>query len=140
MTAGLIGGYLNAIRLQVPSQAGDRCVRIEEQAEIEIFVLKQLTWHYVINNAALATQQHGQRRIIRELFEILNDVAASNELDVFPASFRELLIEDDKYKPTEERLRIIADLISGMTEQQVVAMHQRLTGVSLGTVMDSIVR
>ena len=140
MTAGLIGGYVKSIRLHASTDLGERRVKIEEHTELEIFVLKQLTWHYVINNAALATQQYGQRRIIRELFEMLNDAAASNELDVFPASFRELLVEDDKYKSTEERVRTIADLLSGMTEHQVVAVHQRLTGVSLGTVMDSIVR
>ena len=143
MTAGLIGGYVNAIRLQVPSQANDRRVRIEEQAEVELFVLKQLTWHYVINNAALATQQHGQRRIIRELFEIFGNAIESREFDIFPVSFRgrmEQLLEGGRYDLEEDRVRIISDLISGMTEQQVVAMHQRLTGVSLGTVMDSIFR
>ena len=143
MTAGLIGGYVKAIRLQIPTQASDGRVTIEGQAKIELFVLKQLTWHYVINNPALATQQYGQRRIIRELFQIFNDAAVTRRLDIFPRSYRErleLLIQDDRYDVQEERVRIIADLLSGMTEQQVVAIHQRLTGVSLGTVMDSIVR
>ena len=118
-------------------------VVIEEQAEVELFILKQLTWHYVINNAALATQQYGQRRIIRDLFEIFNDAAEKGEVDIFPVSFRERmsqLLKDDVDDGKRERVRITADLISGMTEQQVVAIHQRLTGVSLGTVMDSIVR
>ena len=143
MTASLIGGYVKAIRLQVPTQASDRRVRIEEQAEVELFVLKQLTWYYVINNAALATQQHGQRHIIRELFWIFNDAAESKKLDIFAVSSREQmerLIENGNYVKKEERLRVIADLLSGMTEQQVVAIYQRLTGVSLGTVMDTIVR
>ena len=143
MTAGLIGGYVKAIRLQVPTQADDRRVRIEEQAEVELFILKQLTWHYVINNPALAMQQHGQRRIIRDLFEIFSDAAENEELDIFPVSFRERvtqLLEDSRDDVKTERARIAADLISGMTEQQIVAIHQRLTGISLGTVMDSIVR
>ena len=143
MTAGLIGRYIRAIQLQVSSETSGRRVNIEKQAEIELFVLKQLTWHYVINNPALATQQYGQRRIVGELFDILNDAAEKGELDIFPVSFRERmgeLLENDGYNLKEERVRIIADLISGMTEQQIVAIHQRLTGVSLGTVMDSIVR
>lgn len=143
MTAGLVGRYIRAIQLQVPSEASDRRVNIEKQAAIELFVLKQLTWHYVIENAALATQQHGQRHIIGRLFEIFNDAAELKEFDIFPASFRERmerLIEDGKYDAKDERVRIIADLLSGMTEHQVIAIHQRLTGVSLGTVMDSIVR
>ena len=143
MTAGLIGGYVKAIRLHVSTDSSERRVRIEEQAELELFVLMQLTWHYVINNPALATQQYGQRRIVGELFDILNDAAEKGELDIFPVSFRERmgeLLENEGYNLKEERVRIIADLISGMTEQQIVAIHQRLTGVSLGTVMDSIVR
>ena len=143
MTAGLIGRYIGAIHLQVPRVASEMRVRIEDEASIEIFVFKQLTWHYVINNTALATQQYGQRHIIRELFQIFNDAAVTRRLDIFPRSYRErleLLIQDDRYDVQEERVRIIADLLSGMTEQQVVAIHQRLTGVSLGTVMDSIVR
>ena len=143
MTAGLIRGCVTAIQLQVPSEADGRRVKIGEQAEIELFILKQLTWHYVINSPALATQQYGQRRIIRELFAIFNNAAGSRELDIFPVSFRESirqLIEDGRHHLAKERVRVIADLLSGMTEQQIVAIHQRLTGVSLGTVMDSIVR
>ena len=139
MTAGLIGRYVRAIHLQVPSEASARRVWIENQAEVEIFVLKQLTWHYVINNAALAAQQYGQRHIIRQLFQIFDDAAESKKWDIFPVSFRERLeILTDGIR--EERIRTIADLLSGMTEQQVVAIHQRLTGASLGTVMDAIVR
>ena len=37
-------------------------------AQREIDLLKQLTWYYVIKNPALASQQAGQRKIIRDLF------------------------------------------------------------------------
>ena len=143
MTANLISRYVKAIFLQVPTEASEQRVKKQEQAELELFVLMQLTWHYVINNTALATQQHGQRRIVRELFHILDDAAREDKLDVFPSSFRErmsILPKVDGDDVRRERVRITADLLSGMTEQQVVAIHQRLTGVSLGTVMDSIVR
>ena len=138
MTASLIGRYVNAIGLNAPTTPGDAFVRIDDDAELEIFVFKQLTWHYVIDNVALASQQYGQRRIIRELFEIFADAGESGQLDIFPPSHRELL-EQAGNGDKEARLRIVADLLSGMTEQQAVAMHQRLTGVSLGTVMNAIV-
>ncbi len=143
LTAGLVNQYVNAIKLQTPTAASERRVKIEDPAEIELFVLKQLTWHYVINNTALASQQYGQRRIISQLFEIFNDAAESRQLDIFPVSYRERLtqlIRDDQYDDKEQRIRIVADLLAGMTEQQAVAMYQRLTGVSFGTVMDTIVR
>ena len=143
LTAGLIGGYVNAIKLQVPGSAGGPRVKIESQAAIELFVFKQLTWHYVINNVSLASQQYGQRRIIRELFNIFVEAAESKQLDIFPVSFRERiekLIEDGRYDLKEERIRVVADLLSGLTEQQAVSIYQRLTGVFLGTVMDAIIR
>ena len=139
MTAGLIGRYVNAISLNVPAVQDVPFVQIRDYAKIEIFVFKQLTWHYVIDNVALASQQYGQRRIIRELFEIFADACESGQLDIFPPSHRELL-EQTGNGTKESRLRIVADLLSGMTEQQAIAMHQRLTGVSLGTVMNAIVR
>lgn len=143
LTAGLVNQYVNAIRLKMPTKASERRVKIEDAAEIELFVLKQLTWHYVINNTALASQQYGQRRIISQLFAIFNDAAESKQLDIFPVSYRERLdqlLRDGQYGDKEQRIRIVADLLSGMTEQQAVAMYQRLTGVSFGTVMDTIVR
>ena len=125
MTASLIGRYVNAIRLNAPAALDDAFVRIDEDAKLEIFVFKQLTWHYVIDNVALASQQYGQRRIIRELFEIFADAGESGQLDIFPPSHRELL-EQARNDAKESRLRIVADLLSGMTEQQAIAMHQRL--------------
>ena len=139
MTAGLIGRYVNAIRLNVPAAQNDPFVQIRDYAKIEIFVFKQLTWHYVIDNVALASQQYGQRRIIRELFKIFADACESGQLDIFPPSYRELL-DLPRNNTKDSRLRIVADLLSGMTEQQAIAMHRRLTGVSLGTVMNAIVR
>lgn len=61
---------------------------------------------------------------------------------MFSESHRERLSELAESRDTEadeERTRIVSDFISSMTEHQAVAMHQRLTGVSLGTAMNSIV-
>ena len=143
LTAALIGRYVKAIKLQDPGDTIGRRVHIEEWAEIDLFVFKQLTWYYVINNSALASQQFGQRRIISQLFEIFNNAAGSNQLDIFPASYRERmeeLIRNGRYDVKEERVRVVADLLAGMTERQAIAMHQRLTGVWLGSVLDTIVR
>ena len=142
-TAGLINRYVNAIKLHVPESSNGRRVQIEPLAETELFVFKQLTWFYVINNSALAAQQYGQRRIIRELFEIFCEAAESKSLDMFPAGSRsrmEELIRDGRYDSPEERVRVVVDLIAGMTEHQAISMYQRLTGIRLGTVMDAIVR
>lgn len=143
LTAGLISRYVGAIRLRQPAHESEARVNIEEPAKMEITMWKELTWHYVINNPSLATQQHGQRRVIRDLFKIFLE-AASSERDwtIFPAGYRDQLerAEKDSSSAERERVRTVADLIAGMTEQQAFALYQRLTGVSLGSVLETIVR
>ena len=142
-TAGLIARYINAITLQVPSNPWEPTVDIFPWAKVELFVFKQLTWYYVINDSSLATQQFGQKKIIRQLFEIFNDAATQKLPDLFPPGYREQiteLLEDGQYTLPDGQIRLVTDLIAGMTEGQAISMYQRLTGMSLGTVLDRIVR
>jgi len=67
-TQTMIGTYVSAIELYVPTNTDDGRVVIEPRAEQEVTMLKELTWFYVINNPSLATQQHGQRKIVKTLF------------------------------------------------------------------------
>ena len=144
MTADLIGRYIKGAKLRASDDDGGRWVRIcDEDAEKELPIFKQLLWHYVIDGAALASQQYGQRRIIGELFNIFHGELKSASLGVFPVGYRERLknlFNSGQSDNKEDQARIVADLIAGMTEQQAIAMYHRLTGVSLGTVMNSIVR
>ena len=96
----------------------------------------------MINNPALATQQYGQRSLISGLFGIFQDAAWNSDLRIFPPIFAEqfrgiqaLPSDVRKY----ETVRTISDYISGMTEREVIENHQRLTGLSLGSVLDTMV-
>jgi dGTPase len=91
--------------------------------EKEVFMLKQLTWHYVILNPLLATQQHGLRRLIRELFEILHRAADKKNYLVFP------------FCGSRAVRGIIADYLAGMTEQQARKMYLRLCGISASSAL-----
>lgn len=143
-TAGLIARYVTRTTL-----ADDQVrIRLDVAAGFkrEVKMLKQLTWHYVIDNPALATQQYGQRRVIKDLFKILREVASSEAYrHVLPASSREQVEHTFKtVSGTEEReralTRIIVDLIASMTERHAIEMHRRLTGVSLGSALDHVSR
>jgi dGTPase len=135
-TAGLVGRYVQALTLSDPSAKDGKRVQISDGAAIEVTMLKQLTWHYVIDNPALDTQQYGQRRVVRELFKIYHDESkTARQWRIFPMSVQEQL---EGGVPDEERIRLIADLIASMTEQQILNMYLRLTGVSLGSVLDAI--
>ena len=93
-------------------------------------MLKGLTWQYVIESQALITQRYGHQQLVRSLFGILCEAGArEKDRRIFPAFYRELL---GATPDNATVVRTVADLISSMTESQVIAMHHRLTGISLG--------
>ncbi len=135
LTASLINRYVtDAVKLSDSGSTSAQATIIAPEYEMEVRILKELTWEYVINNPALATQQYGQSRLVSDLFEILTDAASDSDFSVFPPRFSEHLEETE----ASERhvIRTVADYISGMTERQAIELHQRLTGASLGSVLD----
>ena len=141
LTAWLIRRYVtDSVHLQRPTENGRRGVSINEVFLREVAALKQLTWEYVIDAPALATQQYGQRKVIEDLFGILTDAASRNDFGVFTPRFSERLrgalpdLSSDESK--REITRTVSDYISGMTEREAVELHRRLSGASLGSVLD----
>ena len=142
-TSGLIARYINGIKLRDPLGQEGPTVEIEKWAKMELFVFKQLTWYYVINNSALSSQQFGQRNIIRYLFETFGNAIADNNPDLFPPGHREQvadLLREGQGSSKEAQVRLVTDLIAGMSENQAKSMYHRLNGTNLGTVLDTIVR
>jgi dGTPase len=124
-TGFLIGRYINAARIEFTGTNPQ--LIIDEALRVEVNMLKELTWTYVIEGASLAAQQHGQKKIISELYKIYSESAVDKKnRAIFPMYYREKLAihEGD---PTESQ-RIPVDLIASMTESQAVAMYHRLTG------------
>jgi dGTP triphosphohydrolase len=66
----LINRFLNGIHLRQPDAQEPRRVVCDPTCEQEIMMLKELIWHYVIRNSSLAALEYGQRRVIRDLFQI----------------------------------------------------------------------
>lgn len=134
-----IGEYINAIRVNSRLQHHARFVVIDPKAEKQVAMLKELTWHYVITDPAMAAIQHGQRRIICELFKVFSSTVSGSNLDLalFPNYYREQL-DKRADRPSHERLRLVVDLISGMTERQAAAMCHRLTGTRTGSPFETI--
>lgn len=139
-TSSLIGRYVAATSLE--EQQSDWRLRIEPWARLEVDALKELTWHYVIERPALASQQEGQLRIIDDLFEILLDAASgSRNQALLPERVRhqlELAVGATADVPSL-RGRIVCDAICSFTEDEAMQLHRRLTGIDLGSVIDVIV-
>ncbi len=98
-------------------------------------MIKELTWHYVIRQTGLATLQHGQKRVIRDLFNIYAEALRTGEYDIFPQRFQAQLLSAQE---DSVRLRTVADTIATMTDQEALSTHGRLTGRRLGSVTDNI--
>lgn len=132
--AGMIGQCVRDVLLR----KDQREIFIPEKRKKEIAMLKQLTWQYVILNPSLTTKQIGQRKIIRELFEEFHHAALiRDELIVFPTPYKELV---EGASTDTERMRLVTDMIAGMTEQQAISIHRKLSGVNLGSVLDLMTR
>src|SRR5262249_40365493 len=59
-TSGTINGYVRDTKLLPPPGNNGEGVDINPVFKIQIELLKELIWCYVINNPALAAHQHGQ--------------------------------------------------------------------------------
>lgn len=130
----MIGRYINAAKLNL--DGGVVRFSIDAQLKKEVLMLKELIWTYVIEASSLAAQQHGQKRVITELFTIYAEASKNEKTrDIFPTFYRERLRE----APGEaETIRTCVDLVASMTESQAIAMHARLTGSSHGSGLQEI--
>ena len=116
---------------------------IQDGARAEIDLLKELTAHYVIRNPALVTIQHGQRRVVRQLFKALYEDASTGAAELLPIGARELLSEElrgltEKATLDSSRARIVADVICALTEQQALKLHGRLMGHDPGSLLEPL--
>lgn len=133
----LIGRYIGQTGIE--ESDGRIALKIDENLRREVAILKELTWVYVIEAPALVSQQFGQRHAIKTLFEIYMEASTNaKRRSIFPASYRDAI--DQAEKDSGELRRIVIDLIAGMTENQAIAMYNRLIGVSVGSGLEEIVR
>ena len=134
-----IGRYTAAFRLS--SSNGEPRLEILADERLEVEVLKQLTWRYVILRQGLATQQAGQEAIVTFLFEHFEAAigdAKSLDKPHIPAGFKDLFDTKGASKP--DIRRIAADIVAGLTEQEAVMLYMRLKGYTSGSLLDLLPR
>lgn len=120
----------------------NRTVRLEREVDL----LKHLAEYYVFENPALVSQRHGHREIVGELFDILFDASSedSEYTEMIPNPFLQdvesILAQDlEVKKEKQRRARVIADIISSLTENQTLNLYGRVTGRSPGSIRDQII-
>ena len=112
-----IAGFIAAVSLDRDA-SWPGTLRIDRQRELELFVLEGLTWHYVIDSSLLLPQRRRQRQVIRTLFANLSAAAIDQRgRRPFPAAFQERLRDAES---DAVRLRVVADTIASMTEEEAM--------------------
>ncbi|HXN99521.1 MAG TPA: dNTP triphosphohydrolase [Candidatus Acidoferrales bacterium] len=138
-TGQLVNRYINGLGL-LRRDDGSIGVEINPGYKREIAILKQLTWLYVIEAPSLSLQQHSQRQIIGYLYRVFMQETRQSPSRLLPPYYRERLQDVLAKEGGKDlgRKRIVADLIAGMTEDQAVAVYQRLNGIVVGSGLDNL--
>lgn len=132
-TSTLINELLKDVKL-VSADQGKPLVRYEASLQIpernrfRSRLLKELVWVYVIDNPALASQQHGQAQLMKSL---INWHYQQPER-LLPNARREEL--QQHHSP----LRAVCDHVSSLTEPQALHLYRRMTGESPGFITDRL--
>lgn len=136
LTSNLINKFINGVEISDSPFDGETVV-FDQDIKDEVAVLKQITRDYVISSAPLAAQQHGQKKIIEDLFgAIIKEIGSHGQVPQFlPTRLRYLR----ELSPTGNA-RFVCDCIASLSERETVALHGRLFGLSAGSVLDPIVR
>ena len=136
----LITRYLGAFQLANGPGSGLVKLLIAEDAELEVAALKLLAYVYVVRRPGLAVVQHGQQRVMRDLFGYYMtaseaDPKKGGDRRIFPPGAKETL-EEGSDEPAS-RVRVVIDLLSGLTEESAIQLHHRLSGGGMSTTLDA---
>jgi dGTPase len=133
----LITRYMSAFKVQDDPDAGKIRVAVGAEIEREVEALKMLVRVYVIRRPGLAIVQHGQQRIIEELFGAYFDASEAGkngDRRIFPPGAKRTLEEGPN--DAAHRARVVVDLIAGLTEESAFQLHRRLFGEGAATALD----
>jgi dGTPase len=131
------------IELQNPTTGSERYLKVDPQLRKEVSVLKFMLVHYVLENPAVKAQRRGQRKVVEQLFEIFYNATkqgSKEDIEIIHPPFREEAEKVREDSNEEERVRLVADIITSMTEQQAINVHKRLTGDAPGSLQEHLVR
>jgi dGTPase len=86
-SSNLVSRYIRSTRIGQSASNG-QALDIPKAIKVEVSLLKDLTWHYVIDSDSLVSNRHGQARIISNLFQCLIDDADKGTGELLPPFFQ----------------------------------------------------
>jgi dGTPase len=136
----LITQFIDALTIE-SVDTKKAAVVIDDDARLQVAALKKLTWHYVVRRPSLAVIQHGQARMIEQLWDWYYDaVADGGDERLIPPQYRTRLAAVRQGGSAQAKVRLVTDLVAGMTERTAIELYRRMLGVSEGSVLDTAAR
>lgn len=120
-------------------------LNIDDVAEYQVEVIKELTFFYVIMRPGLAMVQHGQKKIIACLFDDLMEMFSSHRNgrvepnhpvpalldDIYDRMVKHEQISGFSRSDENRRARSVCDFVCALTEDQAINLYERITGNSV---------
>jgi dGTPase len=125
-----IGDCISAVSLdRTRREVGpDGVFRVSAEQRLFVELLKQFTWHYVIDGYGLAADQLGHRHAVQKAFEVLRQSAQKEPFRafVFPPHIR------GKWGETlgSREKREIIDYIASMSEPELMRFYKQVTALN----------
>uniref|UniRef100_UPI0040487D99 anti-phage deoxyguanosine triphosphatase n=1 Tax=Shewanella sp. TaxID=50422 RepID=UPI0040487D99 len=130
----LVNGFVTAIGIETNHQFEADLLKYNAQLQPDfastLQVLKQLVFKYVIRKPEIQMLEYKGQQIIMELFEAF----ASDPARLLPVNTRERWIEANHNG--NNAMRVIADYISGMTDEFAGRLHQQLFGSKTAGILE----
>ncbi|HVW11880.1 MAG TPA: dNTP triphosphohydrolase [Bryobacteraceae bacterium] len=127
-STGLIRYFVQSFSLASQGIQTNALAHVAEDARNTAEVLKQFTWEYVIENQDLAVPQSGQREAVRNVFKQLLSASSKKKYYLFPPAHQEAI---QHARTKRERVRLVADTVSDMTEREIMHIHRGLHGLAI---------
>ena len=116
--------FITGDAIQLADASEDRRVKIDPGIRLQVDLLKEVTYYYVISHPRLAGVREGQRAMLRKLFDVYLEVLEGKRNQaLLPQTAR------DRRWRGDSPHRLVADLLAAMTERQVIQTYQRFTGI-----------
>ena len=144
VTSQYLTQFVEGVRLTDNIERDNTPIVLEGKPAALLIVLKDKFKYYMFGRPSLLRQQRGEIKIIEDLFNILFEASNSKSpwRKIIPLlNGREVLETLDKgvYKDDSgARAQIVVDVISGLSDQEAIRLHSKLTGTNPGSIFDYI--
>jgi dGTPase len=135
----LITRYIEAFTIEDSGKAGRANVVIDPAAKLQVEALKQLTMLYVVRRPSLAVVQRGQAHVVECLWDWYEEATRDKgDVRLLPPAYRVRLAEAKREAdPDTGRIRLVTDLVAGMTETAASELYKRMAGMTSGSILDA---